>query len=282
MLNPMRISVIIPTFNRLNTLPRALESILAQTLAAEEIIVVDDGSTDGTQSWISKNHPQCKVLQQENTGVSSARNLGISAASGDWIALLDSDDAWQPQKLALQMAALQASPGLRICHTEEIWIRNGKRVNAMKKHAKGGGQIFQRCLPLCVISPSSVILHRTLFEEYGLFDTSLPACEDYDLWLRLCAHEEVLFIDEPLTVKYGGHEDQLSHKHWGMDRFRVTALEKLLQSTSLSEQDRQATLETLITKTGILAQGAGKRGHHERAEHYLQLQKKYQGRLITS
>ncbi|MEJ2692372.1 MAG: glycosyltransferase family 2 protein, partial [Candidatus Thiodiazotropha sp.] len=170
-------------------------------------------------------------------------------------------------------------PGLRICHTEEIWIRNGMRVNPMRKHKKMGGRIFQHCLPLCVISPSSVVLHRSLFQEYGDFDSGLPACEDYDLWLRLCAREEVLFVDQPLTVKYGGHADQLSHRHWGMDRFRIRALEKVLRTASLCEADRRATLNVLIEKAGILAQGAEKRKRHERAAHYRQRQSDYRAQL---
>lgn len=272
----MRISIIIPTHNRAQTLARALDSVYAQTHPADEVIVVDDGSVDGTCEMLAERYPGCRYLYQENQGVSSARNLGIAQARGEWIALLDSDDAWLPEKLALQTGALAERSHLRLCHTEEIWIRNGIRVNAMHKHAKSGGRIFRQCLPLCVISPSSVLLHRSLFEQYGHFDTALPACEDYDLWLRLCAHEEVLFIDKALTVKFGGHVDQLSRQHWGMDRFRVAALEKLLRSTSLDEPDRQAVLQTLIEKTGILAQGAQKRGKRERARHYRQLQTRYQ------
>ncbi|MBL3619114.1 MAG: glycosyltransferase family 2 protein [gamma proteobacterium endosymbiont of Lamellibrachia anaximandri] len=226
----MQISVIIPTYNRVDTLPRALDSVLSQHLAPDEVIVVDDGSTDETAELISRRYPQCRYLHQPNQGVSSARNLGIREAQGEWIALLDSDDAWLPQKLQLQSEALKAEPGHLICHTEEIWIRNGVRVNAMHKHAKSGGFIFDRCLPLCAISPSSVILHRSLFDSVGLFDERLPACEDYDLWLRICATEPVLFLSEPLITKYGGHADQLSHKHWGMDRFRIQALEKIVQA----------------------------------------------------
>lgn len=277
----MRISVIIPTLNRAMTLPRALDSVYAQTRLAEEVIVVDDGSVDGTREMLAERYPACRYLHQQNQGVSSARNLGISQASGEWIALLDSDDAWKPEKLALQTQALAEHRHLRLCHTEEIWIRNGIRVNAMHKHAKGGGRIFQQCLARCLISPSSVLLHRSLFEQYGLFDIGLPACEDYDLWLRLCAHEEVLFIEKALTIKHGGHEDQLSRRHWGMDRFRVAALEKLLKSTSLNEPDRQAALRTLIHKAGILAQGAEKRGKSERAHHYRQLQTTYQTQIPT-
>jgi glycosyltransferase involved in cell wall biosynthesis len=278
----MQISVIIPTHNRASTLARALDSVLAQTLQPREIIVVDDGSEDDTATLLARDYPACRHLHQPNQGVSSARNLGIAHVKGDWIALLDSDDAWLPEKLALQAKALDENPGLRICHTEEIWIRNGIRVNPMRKHTKQGGRIFQRCLPLCVISPSSVLLHQSLFAEYGDFDTSLPACEDYDLWLRLCAHEEVLFIEQPLTVKYGGHADQLSRRHWGMDRFRVQALEKILQSTQLSEADRHAAIGVLVEKAGILAQGAEKRSQHDRAARYRRLQSHYRAQLSTA
>ncbi len=277
----MQISVIIPTHNRASILARALDSVLAQTLQPREIIVVDDGSEDDTTTLLARDYPACRYLHQPNRGVSSARNLGIANAKGDWIALLDSDDAWLPEKLALQAKALDENPGLRICHTEEIWIRNGIRVNPMRKHTKQGGRIFQRCLPLCVISPSSVVLHQSLFAEYGDFDTSLPACEDYDLWLRLCAHEEVLFIEQHLTVKYGGHADQLSRRHWGMDRFRVQALEKILQSTRLNEADRHAALGVLVEKTRILAQGAEKRSQHDRAAQYRRLQSHYRAQLST-
>ena len=275
----MQISVIIPTHNRAATLPRALESVLSQTFQADEIIVVDDGSDDHTRALLAREYPQIICLEQPNQGVSSARNLGISQARGEWIALLDSDDAWLPDKLACQVEALNKNPNLRLCHTEEIWIRNGVRVNQMRKHAKQGGRIFQHCLPLCVISPTSVVLHRSLFDRYGLFDTELPACEDYDLWLRLCAMEEVLFLEQPLIVKYGGHEDQLSRRYWGMDRFRVQSIEKLLRTAELNSSDRQAAIATLIEKAGIIAQGAEKRDQLDRAKHYRQLQNDYREQL---
>jgi glycosyltransferase involved in cell wall biosynthesis len=275
----MRISVIIPTHNRASTLPRALDSVLKQTRPADEIIVVDDGSNDATATLIAQDYPAMRYLHQPNRGVSSARNLGIAHSSGDWIALLDSDDTWLPDKLLRQAEALKGHPGMRICHTEEIWVRNGVRVNPMRKHEKQGGRIFQRCLPLCVISPSSVMLHRTLFLEYGNFDIELPACEDYDLWLRLCAHEEVLFIEQPLIVKYGGHDDQLSRRYWGMDRFRVKALQKMLCDSQLNDADRRATLAALAEKAGIIAQGAEKRNQLTRAAHYRRIESDCQSQL---
>lgn len=278
----MSISVIIPTYNREHTLARALDSVLNQTLPAEEVVIVDDGSNDETRNLVGKDYPKCRYRYQANQGVSSARNLGIRESRGEWIALLDSDDAWLPDKLERQMAALQADPAKRLCHTEEIWIRNGVRVNAMKKHQKRGGPIFRHCLPLCVISPSSALIHRSLFQDVGLFDDLLPACEDYDLWLRVCAREPVLFVEEPLTVKYGGHPDQLSRKHWGMDRFRVQALEKIITNGCLDESDKNAAIEMLLEKSEILALGAEKRGKQTRADYYRQLQKQYRQRLSAS
>jgi len=272
----VNISVIIPTHNRAHTISQAIESVLKQSLPPTEIIIIDDGSTDGTAELVQNKFPNCRYLHQQNQGVSSARNSGISAASGEWLAFLDSDDEWMPDKLAAQASALECNPEAHLCHTEEIWIRNGKRVNQMKKHAKRGGWIFQHCLPLCAISPSSVIIHHSLFEAVGLFDEKLPACEDYDLWLRICAFYPTLFIETPQIIKHGGHEDQLSRKHWGMDRFRIQALEKIIAHPKLSPADRQAASEVLIKKAGILAQGAIKRGKQQQADTYLAKQQHHQ------
>jgi glycosyltransferase involved in cell wall biosynthesis len=271
----MRISVIIPTYNRAQVLGRAIQSVLNQTLPAQEIIVVDDGSSDNTPALMADSFPQCTYLQQPNLGVSAARNRGIEAASGDWLAFLDSDDEWLAGKLEAQRDMLERQPELKICHTEEIWIRNGKRVNQMHKHAKSGGYIFQKCLALCVISPSSVIIHRSLLDSVGNFDEQLPACEDYDLWLRICATHPVAFVQQPQIKKYGGHADQLSQLHWGMDRFRVKALEKIISLDILNAGDRAAAIRTITSKAQILAQGALKRGKTVEAEVYQQIKDRY-------
>ena len=271
----MKISVIIPSWNRAERLADALDSVYAQSVAPHELIVVDDGSTDHTRELLRRHYPEVRYIFQENQGVSQARNTGITAASGDWIALLDSDDRWKPCKLEQQQAAIRAHPGCKLCHSDEIWIRNGKRVNPMKKHAKHGGRIFRYCLPLCVISPSAVMIHRDIFREIGLFDETLPACEDYDLWLRICAVYPVLYVDQPLIEKVGGHADQLSRCYWGMDRFRIQALEKILAAGVLGEQDHRAALETLLQKTAIMIQGAVKRGNHTLADSYRDKQHKY-------
>ncbi len=274
---PLPVAVVIPTYNRARLLCRALTSVLTQSRRPAEVIVVDDGSTDDTAHMIREAFPDVRYVQQDNRGVSAARNRGIEIARMEWVALLDSDDEWLEGKLETQFQALSRNPQSRVCHTEEIWIRRGVRVNPMKKHAKAGGWIFQRCLPLCAMSPSSILLHRTVFEAVGLFDESLPACEDYDLWLRITAHYPVLFIEEPLIVKHGGHEDQLSRRHWGMDRFRVRALQKILASDQLSATDRHAAATVLAAKARIVASGARKRGRHAEAEHYAALGESHVG-----
>ena len=252
------ISVIIPTYNRAHLLPRCLNSVISQDYAPFEIIVVDDGSTDLTRSLVQRDYPGAKLISQKNKGVSAARNAGINAAKCDWLAFLDSDDAWSPGKLRRQVQAIEKSPDTCIVHTDEIWVRNGIRINQQRKHRKYGGSIFKKCLPLCVISPSSVMIHRRVFDQVGLFDETLPACEDYDLWLRICARMPVLFIHEPLITKYGGHSDQLSTRYWGMDRYRIRSIGKILTEVELETSDRKAAIDTLVGKIRIYLNGAKK------------------------
>jgi glycosyltransferase involved in cell wall biosynthesis len=270
-----KISVIIPTYNREAVIGRAIDSVLAQTRPADEIIVVDDGSTDETQQLIKNEYPDTEYIKQSNKGVSAARNTGIEASSHDWICLLDSDDSWQPNKLEKQIQALTNNPDHCICHTNETWYRNGKILSQGKKHEKLGGNIFQHCLPLCAISPSSVMLSKKIFNDVGWFDDALPACEDYDMWLRICCKYPVLFIDEALTNKYGGHEDQLSRQHWGMDRFRIIALEKIIETNNLRKKDQQAAIDMLLHKIEIFLKGIEKHGKNEYCEKFEALSKQY-------
>jgi len=261
----LKLSVIIPTYNRAQTIERALQSVLNQVLPGAiesmEIIVVDDGSTDETRLKLEPFANKIKYLHQQNQGVSVARNRGIEVAAGNWLALLDSDDEWLPNKLLKQFGALESS-GLLICHTHETWIRNGVRVNQKHKHQKSGGWIFEQCLPLCAMSPSSILISNKVFEAVGNFDPKLPACEDYDLWLRITAAYEVAYVSEPCINKYGGHADQLSRQYWGMDRFRVRALENIL-ACELQDSQQRAALNMLIEKLNILHAGAIKRQNQE-------------------
>ena len=159
------VSVVIPTHNRIESLSIAIDSVLKQQYQKYEIIVVDDGSNDGTSEWCQKNHPDIVLITQSNHGVSHARNRAIELARGEWIALLDSDDRWYPEKLSVQMKAIAENPELRLCHCDEHWLRNGKRVNPKHKHKKYGGDVFQHCLPLCAISPSASLLHSSLLQK---------------------------------------------------------------------------------------------------------------------
>ena len=268
------VSVVLPTFNRGWTVNHAIDSVLVQDDPALELIVVDDGSTDDTPHRLAAYESRIRVIRQANQGVSAARNAGIRAASGDLIAFLDSDDAWLPDKVAAQVAFFNDHPLSRICQTEEIWIRNGVRVNPGKRHRKAGGMIFERSLALCLVSPSAVMLRRSLLDEVGLFDPVLPACEDYDLWLRIAWKYPIDLIDRPLIVKHGGHADQLSRMP-ELDKYRIRSIKGLLDSGCLSEGQRKAAIAMLKTKCGIYAQGCRKRERTAEAERYERLANRF-------
>ncbi|MBP9866227.1 MAG: glycosyltransferase family 2 protein [Candidatus Omnitrophica bacterium] len=260
-------SVIIPTFNRKEVLGRAIRSVLSQRVSASfELILADDGSTDGTDEALRKEFPGITCLRWEDQkGPSYARNRAAEIAKGYWLAFLDSDDEWKPGKLKAQLAFFKSQPDYRICQTEEIWIRSGVRVNPMKKHQKFGGFIFEQCLPLCIISPSAVMLEKKLFTALGGFDEALPACEDYDLWLRIAAHHPVGLIDKPYLLKYGGHADQRSREFPAMDRFRIYALQKIIASQTLTPEQTLQALAMLDQKTQVVLTGALKRQNTQEA-----------------
>ena len=268
------VSVIITTYNRREFVKEAVESVLKQDFLDYEIIVVDDGSTDGTKEVLQK-YNNVHYFFQENQGVSRARNQGLKLAQGKFISFLDSDDLWQPNKLFIQITAMEKNPEISVTYTDEIWVRRGKRVNPRQKHKKYSGWIFERCLPLCIISPSSVMLRQQVFEEVGVFDEDLPVCEDYDLWLRISARFPILFINEKLIVKRGGHKDQLSHRFWGNDRFRVKALEKIISHDILGGRQKKLAIQELIKKSIILENGFKKRGKMEEANYYQSLIERY-------
>jgi glycosyltransferase involved in cell wall biosynthesis len=261
------VSVVIPTYNRGWTLKEAIDSVLDQDYGNLELIVVDDGSTDDTPQLLSAYADRLRYLRQTNRGVSAARNAGIRASRGAFIALLDSDDIWLPGKLIAQVDYFIRHPQALICQTQEIWIRNGRRVNPGKRHRKPAGMIFEKSLALCLVSPSAVMMRPSLLAEVGLFDESLPACEDYDLWLRIAWQHPIHLIDRPLIVKRGGHTDQLSRMP-ELDKFRIRAIARLLDGEFLSTSQRMASINMLVAKCKIYAQGCRKRGRMEEAKQY--------------
>jgi len=265
----VRVSVIIPTCNRSVWVRRAIRSVTDQQGFEPEVIVVDDGSTDGTAAAVvAEFGDRITVLQTPNRGVAAARNAGVAVSGGEFVAFLDSDDLWLPGKLMAQVAFFVERPNAAICQTQELWIRNGVRVNPCAHHCKPSGDIFLASLGLCLVSPSAVMMHRRLFDSAGGFDPSLPACEDYDLWLRIARTTPIWLIDQPLVIKHGGHADQLSKRFWGMDRFRVAVLSKLLATGGLTETQYQAAAATLCAKCALLARGAQRRGRHAEAVRY--------------
>jgi glycosyltransferase involved in cell wall biosynthesis len=276
------VSVIIPTYNRQEELIRAVDSVLNQTYQQTEIIVVDDGSSVKAGEILKKiDALNLKIIYQENKGPAAARNRGVEESSSEWLAFLDSDDFWRREKLMKQVEFHRENPGIVISQTDEEWIRKGNRVNPKKYHLKQDGDIFDISLKRCMISPSAVMVNRNLFEEIGGFDENLTVCEDYDLWLRITARKNVGFIQEKLVVKTGGHADQLSKKFWGMDRFRIQALEKIL-STDLEDSKREKAFKTLLLKLKILAEGCKKRGKYEDAKMYLNKLKSYEAHRAVS
>ncbi|MFK7862822.1 MAG: glycosyltransferase family 2 protein [Pseudohongiellaceae bacterium] len=265
------VSVVIPSYNREHTLARALDSVMAQTWAVDEILVVDDGSTDNTESLVNTYYPTVRYIYQPNCGVSSARNKGIRLSKSHWIALLDSDDEWHKEKLELQFRALDKEREHRLVHTDEVWFRNGKQVNKTQRYRKRGGRLFEDCLELCAISPSSVLIEKTLLLEVGGFDEKLPACEDYDLWLKICCEHPTLCVNKPLLNKFGGASDQLSTIHWGLDRFRVAALNRFLcseRAEQLSQAEMNSAKLVLRKKCNILVNGALKRDNYTMARKF--------------
>jgi len=260
---PPLVSVILPTYNRAWSLEAAIDSVLSQDFDAFELIVVDDGSTDGTDTILSRYGSRLRKCFQPNRGVAAARNAGIQRAAGRYIAFLDSDDLWLPRKLSLQVAFHAAHPETRISQTDEIWIRRGIRVNPKRYHMKSSGDLFERSLERCMISPSAVMVQRMLFDEVGFFDEKLPACEDYDLWLRVACRYPIPLIPHAVVVKRGGHADQLSRAP-GLDRFRIRALVNLLESGCLTEAQRRVAGAMIQRKIAVYAGGCLKR--HRRPE----------------
>lgn len=259
------VSVIIPTCNRASYLEKAISSVLEQSFAFFELVVVDDGSDDETKEVIKNfRDKRLKYIYQENRGVAAARNTGLHMAGGKFAAFLDSDDYWLPGKLERQMKFMQES-GFKISQTNEIWIRHGKRVNAMDKHQKPCGWIFEKSLELCLISPSCTIMDMGLVDEGFVFDEDFMACEDYDLWLRIALKYPVGLLPVNLTVKTGGHADQLSRKITGLDLYRIYSLLGLERTKELPCDKRKSIEKVLLKKAGIYLKGCLKRGRSEEA-----------------
>ena len=266
------ISVIIPSHNRAGWLPGAVDSVLSQTLAGIEIIVVDDGSDDDTVSALGPRMERIRYLRQERAGVAAARNRGIAAAKGEMIAFLDSDDRFTPDKLARQLAFMRAIPSLLISHTDEVWYRRGKLLNQKRKHARSGGYLFSKSLAICCVGMSTVMVRPRFFELCGVFDEDFPCCEDYELWLRASHRLPFGHLAAPLVVKNGGRDDQLSVIHrMGMDRYRIRAIVRLVSHCRLFPEQERAARAELARRAEIYGNGCIRHGRPQEGGRYLEL-----------
>lgn len=271
-----RFSVVIPSYNRLEFLKVAVRSVLKQTYRDLELIISDDGSDDGTRAFINSiPDGRIKYIFNENRGVSAARNRALEIAEGEYIAFLDSDDRWLPEKLETVDSAIFSNPEYAIFHTLEKWNKNGKHLNQKKKHLKKSGNIFKYCLGICGVSISTAVVNREVFNDIGYFDETLPACEDYDFWVRTSLRYEVYLVEKILTLKEAGHPDQLSQKFWGMDRFRIKSIMSLLDNWVLEDKDYIAAYIELKKKCTILAGGSFKREKAEEGHMYMDIIKRY-------
>ncbi len=274
------VSVVIPTYNRVDFLERALHSVVKQSCMCAQIIIVDDGSTDTTGEYLGDitlpGEVKLTVYHQPNMGPAAARNRGIHLAEQDIIAFLDSDDHWHKRKLEYQYAALAGNPDFIISHTGEKWLRRGVHLNQKKKHLPRHGNIFEHCLQLCGVGMSTVMVKKQFFDTIGYFDEKMRCCEDYDLWLRASCRMEFLLVDRPLTVKEGGREDQVSFQYRvGMDRWRIHSIVKLLDLGVLDCRQWSLAVAELEKKALVFGGGCIKHGKHKMGEYYLQLPQEY-------
>ena len=256
----MLVSVVIPVRDREQFIIRAVESVLVQTWTRLELIVVNDGSRDRTGHLLAHvKDDRLTVITQENKGVSAARNRGLAQARGGLLALLDSDDYWLENKLSRQVAFMRET-GFALSQTQEIWVRNGKRVNPGRRHMQPAGWIWEPSLDLCLVSPSCVMFTRSFLDFAGGFDESLPACEDYDLWIRTGRFIACGLVPRPLVVRHAGHVGQLSALYHGMDLFRIRSLMRLVKAGTLGSPDLEKVLRVLEHKVRVHMQGCLKRG----------------------
>ena len=278
----MQVSVIIPTYNRAQRLGKAIDSVLAQSHQDFELIVVDDGSEDNTDELIENYNSDIVYIRQENSGAAAARNRGIEKARYNLLAFLDSDDWFAENKLKTQIEAMNRNPSCLISHTNEIWYRNGQILNQKLKHRKSSGDIFAQSLELCAVGMSTIMIHKEIFDRYGFFDEGYPCCEDYEFWLRISAEEKFLLVEESLTLKDGGRDDQLSAIYrTGMDKFRIKAIMKTLASGRLTEEQSGIARRELERKCRIYGTGCIKHGRAEEGRYFLNLPETV-GRKLTA
>lgn len=197
----MKISVIIPTYNHERYISYAIDSVLQQTRPVDEIFVVDDGSKDGTRQLVEEKYgSKVRYIYQKNAGVGAARNNGIRHASGDWIAVLDADDGWDPDKIRLQEKAIQKNPEVAFVYTATKLLHPDGSLSDRSEHFVGADRIWPTLRYTNRITMSSVMFRRQAVLDVGGFSERLTSCEDWDTWVRLRLRHPFASVAEPVTI----------------------------------------------------------------------------------
>lgn len=242
------VSVIIPCYNAERYIGATIASVLAQDQPGMEIIVVDDGSSDGSVALVRSSFPEVRVEQQANAGVAAARNTGLALARGEWVAFVDADDVWLPGKLAAQFAQMRALPGCRMSYTAwQVWpsaeplpdsamlAQLAAVADDSARWSGASGWIYPQLLLDCVVWTSTVLAERSLFEETGGFDTGLRIGEDYDLWLRASRLTPILRVARPYAL-YRMHPASIT-RSMPTDNYRARVIGRALQQWGLHSPD---------------------------------------------
>lgn len=248
------VSVIIPVYNRTSSVRDAIESVLIQSVKPSEILVIDDGSSFDMALYLKSYMQHIHLIKlNENKGVSFARNTGIRAASGEYIAFLDSDDLFLPKKLEYQINYMVEND-LYISHTDEFWYRKDRWVNQGKSNKRYGGYIFDKILDKCRISPSSLIVHKSVFDEAGYFNENLRVCEDYEISLRFALKYKIGYLEKKLIIKRAVEKNSLSAGIKHIEYIRYEILEKLYRENAniLDKNTKIILINELERKKNII------------------------------
>lgn len=233
------VTAVIPAYNAARYLRRAIRSVLAQTRAVDEIIVVNDGSTDETASLLSSYPAPVRCIHQSNAGAASARNAGIRASTTKWVALLDADDAWLPQKIERQIECALHHPHAGLIYSDAAVVASDGTIHGRFLDNKGpqSGWVFERLLESCFVLPSTALIRRDALLSSGLFTEGARYVEDYDLWLRLARNCEFQLVPGTLAL-YERQETSVSRNLSQMANSESRVLKNLLQ-TELTPSQRQ-------------------------------------------
>lgn len=298
-----QVSVIVPTFNKKEQVREALQSVLDQKFQDIEILIADDGSTDGTPLALFKElgaqpeaidvlakmgnnsirpftHAfQCGGITVQyhygiNRGLSTARNRGIKSARGEYIAFLEPDDFWAPHHLSELISHLKRNREVKVCRVSERLIREGKSRAPKHPANRTTGWLFEASLDSSLMSISTVICHRSCFSICGCFDENMPACEEYDLWIRISSHFPIGFLDcNSVTRRTPRPADSI--RAWNWDRFRVYALEKAFQSGHITPEQRYLVAQSIVLKCERLVEGFKRQKSDERSNFYERKRKRF-------